>query len=561
MTGSCAWSLTTVGLRDFLQADTNRILRIGGNPGSGKSTLSAFVIQHLQETLGADVLFFFCKGTDGKRQKPMQVVRTLISQLLIKDESLYPTFERLRMHSGREVIESFADLQDHFRLVLRSTTKPILHIVVDALDECQEGSELALFLIQCLTATRGIVKLILTCRNDPELLSCFPLHDELITSPTGVATPIHDYIRYRVSKNKYISATFLGRKVVDVVSSAANGSWLYARLMMDEIQRLPSPTAVERQLQNIPAGLAQVYLQIFTTMENSMSTIELRMAQQILLWMDLSDFVKVGRSALDHDVLDLVIAAETGDDLVFDSLVLAQQLCSPLISLSKTRSGHIKAKFFHHTAAQFIRDCSYREVASLPLVLKPQAMKGLYRASVSIWWFGSWKSTLMLERLRQTANSPWGEYFEMAYGLWAGYAFCPTAQTYSEEDITEMNRLIKQLTNFIASGAVYNWIEMAIIINYHGGWDALVLNVFETIAASEIRARSSIPILQDFSVVTKRFFEDYAWVISLTGPCNKSVAKPAGFDERDSAARLLSLGRKWSHLYTSTEMDGGHGVD
>jgi energy-coupling factor transporter ATP-binding protein EcfA2 len=551
MNGSCAWALDTQAVRAFFRSKENEILRIGGDPGSGKSTLAALLIHHIKEFTGNDAVYFFCNGTDAERQKPVQVLRTLISQILSKDESLYSSFEQLYLHSGREVIASFAELQDYYQLCLKNTQRKTLHVVVDALDECQQGPELISFLIQSLAATKGVVKLILTCRNEPELLDAFPKrHYELITSPTQTATPIKMYVRKRVSENKYISGTILGSQVINKVASAAGGSWLYARLMMDEIQRLPSAVSVRRQLDNIPSGLKQVYLQIFATMERSMSPPELRLAQQIFLWIDLSDFVLVGRIVLDRQILDLVLQAEMSGEKVFDSLALAQQLCSPLVTLFQSGRHSISVNFFHHTAAQFLRECSQQRVSDLPMILKPQTLKGLYRGSVSVWYFtNSPNSTRILEQLRIRSHAGQGEYFEMAYGLWAAFFFENLPDIHGQNELAEIERLVNQLTNFILSEAVFVWIEMAIIINYSGGFDLLFVNALRAIKAAELGVNSSLSIFREFSALRKQFFEDYAYVISITGPRTHPVDKPDGFEMRPLAAQLLSLGRKWKHLY------------
>jgi hypothetical protein len=67
---------------------------------------------------------------------------------------------------------------------------------------------------------------------------------------------------------------------------------------MDEIQRLPSAASIKQQLQTIPDELLQIYDQIFATMERSLSPLQLRLAQQTYLWIDMSDFVQLGGLAL-----------------------------------------------------------------------------------------------------------------------------------------------------------------------------------------------------------------------------------------------------------------------
>jgi hypothetical protein len=114
---------------------------------------------------------------------------------------------------------------------------------------------------------------------------------ELKISQDKVESSISEYIKERVSSCKHISRTGLGSKVHLKVTQAAAGLWLSARLMMDEIQRLPSPQSIARQLQDIPIGIAQLYQQMFSTMERSFSPLQLRLSQQIFLWIDMADFV------------------------------------------------------------------------------------------------------------------------------------------------------------------------------------------------------------------------------------------------------------------------------
>ena len=165
MTGSCNWALEIPQVETFLSSETSEVLRIGGAPGSGKSTLISFLIGHIMRTTTNDILYFFCKGTDEKKNRPFQVLRTLVSQLLAKDQTLYPWFETLRQESGQEIAESFSSLHSSFQLALKNTSKPLVFIAVDALDECQEAKDLC-FSIMTLTAeTKISIKVLITVRN------------------------------------------------------------------------------------------------------------------------------------------------------------------------------------------------------------------------------------------------------------------------------------------------------------------------------------------------------------------------------------------------------------
>jgi len=67
------------------------------------------------------------------------------------------------------------------------------------------------------------------------------------------------------------------------------------------------------------------------------------------LWIDMSDFVQFGRTSLDRD-----------DD------------------------GRLEVDFVRHTAAQFVRSASEHSFSGATRILKPQALKQLYRGSTSV---------------------------------------------------------------------------------------------------------------------------------------------------------------------------------
>jgi hypothetical protein len=552
MSGSCDWAFETPELQAFLASGNSEILRIGGAPGSGKSTLAAFTIRHLT----GDVLYFFCKGTDEKKRQPFQVLRTLVSQLLARDYSLYPWFETLYQQSGQKTADSFASLHHSFQLSLGNMSKPLIYIVVDALDECQQAKDLALSMITISKESKRIVKIILTSREDPELLDHFnhPLN-ELIISQNDVQGLIWKYVAERVAKCKHIRGTEIGVRVQAKVASAAAGLWLYARLIMDEIQRLPSATSIEQQLQNIPNGLAQLYQQIFATIEKSFSPLQLRLSQQVFLWVDISDFVQVGRYYLDRELLDIVFQAGNSGEEVFDSIDLARQLCSPLIELYKVDDGCFEVRFVHHTAAQFVRLSSKEGSFEVPRILKPQQLKALHRGNTSVWYFEeSSKSTLVLQRLRSNPHTvEIQEYLEMAYGLWDAFFLKELPESLDSDGIAEASRLCDKMTTFLMSGRCLKWVEMAIIFNYAGGYGKFFGNAMEALGAVEGGVTGSFYPFQLYSTTRKQFFTDFAYVISLTGPMDgwreQPLMMPEGFQTRPLAAKLLSLGQHWAPLY------------
>jgi len=372
-------------------------------------------------------------------------------------------------------------------------------------------------------------------------------------SEDKVKSVVSEYIEMRVSRCKHISKTSLGVEVCSTVTQQAAGLWLSARLIMDEIQRLPSPAAIARHLQDIPIGIVQLYQQTFSTIEKSLNPLQLRLSQQVFLWLDMADFVRVGRNSLDRRLLDLIFQAENGGEEVFDSIDLARQLSSPLIELRGDADQEVQVEFIHHTTAQFIRMCSEESMSGIPRILKPQRLKALYRSNTSIWFFEkSPRSDILLHHLRAAPRTKdTADYFEMGYGLWNAFFLDGLPLSLDADEIVAASKLCDKLTEFLVSGACLKWIEMAIIINYTYGYYQLYDNAIEALDASYIGSSSPLPSFRSFSIARNNFFTDYAYVLALTGPTRSwrelSVQIPDGFHTRPVAAQLLALGERYMH--------------
>ncbi|KAF8854808.1 hypothetical protein BDZ45DRAFT_596539, partial [Acephala macrosclerotiorum] len=567
MHGSCEWAVNTSAARNFLSSQSSSIMRIGGAPGSGKSTLAAFIIDRLLEVPVNDVLYFFCKGTDETKKHPFQVFRTLASQLLACHDSIYPLFAKLHEQSGQKEAKSLADLKRSICSGISTLSGPIW-IVVDALDECDDAVELMQSLTD-LTKLSGIgsVKLVLVCRDEPELLDT--LHrssvidvDDIVISPNDSRALIWKYVKDRVGRCKNIAGTELGSQVHEEVAAAADGLWLYARLMMDEIQRLPSRASIERQLQNIPRGLSQVYDQIFVNMEKHLNNDTLKIAQQVFLWVDLSTFVNIGAGQLEKTVLDLVVQAANNGEQALNSFELVRELCSPLVTIREDDAGDLSLDFIHHTAAQYIHEASLQGSSA---ILRPQKLSQFYHGATSVWYFS--KSPRSRELLQLIGSEPMhrfaynSEYFEMAYGLWDAFFVQRLPETLDTRDLDEVTRLCDIMSSFMKSDDCLVWIEMAMLINYRGGYQMLLDNALKAWKHAIQGTKSTFAAFKAYSLLRVQFFWDYSFVLYLTGPRPPGGLDgdlhhvPDGFDNREISSKILALGLKWQHLVPSDRND------
>jgi hypothetical protein len=572
--GSCDWLLTYPYLEGVLTSTSSTFGSIQGPPGAGKSTAAGFLVDHLQSSASAIVLYFFCKASNVEQRQPINVLRTLLSQLLRADEKLYSHVTHIYTHSGRSIADSYAEIEAAFVTTLEITRKSQIFLVIDALDECQRVFELLASLRKCMKVPNSTLRVLVTSR--PMELGIVPNHMIRIDDVASTARFIESYISKRVNANANLRGSQLGNRVVSEVTNAADGLWLFARLMMDEIERLASGKMVERQLQTIPHGLTQIYTQIFRTSEEHFSMEQIKFAQQIFLWLDVKDylpnFLYTGYEGLSFSTLSLILMFANSGEPVFNPIALTREICSPLIKvrdivlLDYTKrvffdtdravelSQDVELHYVHHSAKQYIVETSTSTSTDLPMVLQPRKFRFFHRAAVAIWYFTDCAdSETHLTSLQADNSARWNQsYFDMSYGIWGALKLSELETQVRPEELAELTTLVQKLSDFVRSTKCLRWIETAIIINYSGGFYHLLANAEEALEGTLTADAHEMPIGKDFQKARRRFLECYVYILQLTGwpvpwPTKlEKRTKPIGFDRDSLAQEILKLGHAYS---------------
>ena len=142
MPGSYDWIWDTSQARNFFASSASTSMIIQGRPGSGKTILSSFIIQSLMKREEQAVLYFFCQAGDPEKREITCILRTILSQLLVVDQSLYETLDPFYTRSGRTKADSYVEVYDAISLALSKVKETKLVVVIDALDECQKCEDL-----------------------------------------------------------------------------------------------------------------------------------------------------------------------------------------------------------------------------------------------------------------------------------------------------------------------------------------------------------------------------------------------------------------------------------
>lgn len=487
--GSLDWLVQNPQFTAWEQNASSDSLLIFGPPGSGKSILAAHLVHHLREAHpNSIVLYFFCDYNDSSKNTSLSVRSTLLAQLLRSNYAVADQLSVIYRRSDGLKANSIIDDSDALRKVINHCggLRETIFIIVDAEDECRSRS---LYLSIESWVSDPPVKWLFTSRSDYGITN-------KISVDLALSTPfICEYTKQCVHKIPHLADSDLGTSVISRVTEGAEGLWLYARLMMDEIANAPSRELVDQYLQSLPRGLAGVYTRIMQTHEMQMTEDERQFARHLFLWLDISDvlpnFLSCEYDRLPNCIIELVFRYVNKGNPVFDATALARKLGAPLIQVHKQGSTY-ELDFVHRSAYKYLEGCRRRPLEELPLILRPQKRKSLYQGILAMWYFTDCPDSLEdLQALREeTFHSRWHltseRHFEMHYALLKAFKYPLSLMVTDESESTfkQILPMIRQLGEFLQSEKCLPWVEATMLINYSGDFPELLRNVQSMIEAS-----------------------------------------------------------------------------
>jgi hypothetical protein len=573
--GSCEWLLTDSAFDNVLSAPKPSVLRILARPGGGKTTAAAFLIKRLSELGSGATLYFFCKASDAEKRSTSHVVRSLLWQCLQYDSDLYSTMVLWYYQSGRSIADSKTDVAAMFDACVQNTALPEIFIVIDGVDECLDSMDLLLTLSSAMAASRSTLKLILLSRDVtlPEVLSQSRI---IHLTAQNCRSSIESYVKERLCHIKSLGEHRYDDQLARSISNAADGLWLVARLLIDELHLAPSLGEVRRQISGLPHGLRSLYSSILSAKDKTFSEVQLAMAQELFLWIDASDYVPESIRRFDRtdclgdETICAILNVTTASRQLFNPPELVKQLASPLLEVRMSFShlavdphgvpydcNSFTVDFFHQTVSQYLKWTVDAKSTDLPQSLKPRRLADLYRGVTATRYLSHGEN--FRENLQQLRERPrdgvFPNYLEFVYGLWGALKTPYLRGDLDADEVQRAGILCDQLTHFLTTDKCLGWIEAAIIINYAGKWTQLIENV-ENVLEIASEPLLSTPAFHRFHCARQALMTDYLFVLATTWPKDalpprlKSIVDniPYGFYQRPLARKVMAVARKYQWL-------------
>lgn len=370
MPGTCEWIFDNEKFQRWKTSEDRQsaLLWIFARATRGKSVLATRIIQQLQastrDTPDACV-YFFCRSDDEAKKSPHSILRSTAYWLAQRNDTIRQRLTELVSKDRELRIEELplASLWD--RLFMNCICHPSpaevapfrIYWVIDALDECEPSlrGKFTKMLAELGEDHCGVsFKVLFLSRFVPDIskvveMAAIPTFDMTISDNDR---DIQQYIEVN------IRSCSLGRlneddrhQIINALKMRANGSFLWAKLVMEELAGRRSMRSVQSALNEIRANesLEDIYQLVLDSLAGNLDPEDLDIAREIFLWTLCSP------RPLTIDELTAALEASM-DTTMMDMERTIKETCGSLIEVVESQTNASKQVMAAHiTLREFMQ--------------------------------------------------------------------------------------------------------------------------------------------------------------------------------------------------------------
>ena len=253
-----------------------RLLWIKGHAGTGKTMLLIGIIRELADQpsiLAPSLSYFFCQGTGDKTlSSATTTLRSLIWLLLFQQPYLISHLQSIYEYTGPSIFHdrnAFGVLSDAFKSMLKDPQLSSTYLIIDALDECDQGWVELVELISSSLTLSDKVKWLVSSRPEVKLKNPDTTGSLVELDSQNLAGPVNAYIDYKLSvlkgKDGYDDDTLA--EVSREIRQRAMNTFLWVALVFKALDSVEGWDAVDI-IKRIPGGLTELYDHMMTRIED-----------------------------------------------------------------------------------------------------------------------------------------------------------------------------------------------------------------------------------------------------------------------------------------------------
>jgi len=471
--GTCIWFLQEPDVRDWLDAKSqSRILWYSAPPGTGKSVLSAFMIDYMQHH-GMEPQFFFFRFDDPRKRSLSTCLQQMAYQFAMSNRAFCT---RLQSLSQEGVTLDQADptliWQKVFEAIIFQIrlSRPLFWIV-DALDVSEKPAAL-LDLLQRLPKAQHYLRVLILSRKSQALSLAF----ERLSTSTSISSIEHTSQKHAINDISIMfdkDASYMRgndafkQSVKETLLKRAKGNLLWVRLVLQEVLVCHTEDEVTEILEDIPDGMSLLYKRMEASLLTNQSKANIKLATSLLRWAVCS------RRPLK---LTELAGALPG---FLDLRRTISDLCGQFISVDE--SGTVG--LIHQTAREYLTKTSTSDI----FINLKDGHDELFSKTISVLTEENLRSDLTHrpDHVYQTAPFVFYASSSWAYHLRHG--------TGSEE-------VINKTIQFLQSLAILTWIHVLASV---GRLDVLVRAAKDLIAVASMLRERNVAKIAPFQNLTE----------------------------------------------------------
>ncbi|PZD29497.1 vegetative incompatibility protein HET-E-1 [Pyrenophora tritici-repentis] len=316
-----------------------------GIPGCGKTILSSTIIEHLLQHCYDDTsmvtAYFYFDFNDTQKQDPKLMLRSLLYQLLQSSVVIPKGVDALisSCENGKRQ-PSLHTLLEVTRQAMQEFTQ--VYVILDALDECTQRSELMDMLETVARWQLNGLHLLMTSRKERDiersLESYVGEEDTICLQRDVVDKDIQRYVQQRLRDDKGLAKwnkdAAIRQEIEAALMSGARGMFRWAVCQLDTLGKCCNRAMLRKSLASLPRTLDQTYDRILSTISEEYS----KYAMRILQWLTFS------ARPLSVEEIAEVVAIDVARDPAFDRDEVLEDplevldICSSLVTITKNEA-------------------------------------------------------------------------------------------------------------------------------------------------------------------------------------------------------------------------------
>ncbi|KAG8824798.1 hypothetical protein FRC18_010442 [Serendipita sp. 400] len=346
---------------DFITwKESNSVLWLHGIPGSGKTKLTAILIDHLIKE-DHRVAYFYCirDTKEQERADPVEILRAILRQLvslipdeLFDDDSVVKQCVKEREETKKKGEKPSAPDQDQcVKWILQLTTQYSTTIVIDALDECDNHTRHHLFkALTTIVKPQSLVRIFVSSRDDQDIVQHLNgrknIRIDASKNTEDIRRFVQNEIKVAIDEKRLLRGNVkqeLKELIIDKLQNSAQGMFLWVTLQIAALcdqRRINTANAVKQRLDTMPEPLSTLYAEIY---EEIMQNFDFPAIKAMLLWLLYSQ-----RQLSSKEVVAITSISTSSEDITPQTIL---SLCRNLITLDQATNSFT---FAHLSVREFL---------------------------------------------------------------------------------------------------------------------------------------------------------------------------------------------------------------